>query len=170
MRCTSQTCTISLSDCRCLYRSFGGPIRAKTPPKCPYRSNVGTCTSTGTGGCGKACQKFLILNTLRNKNPQALCYFSGPADSSFITDCPANGSQARVRRPATRAVRTPNHTPFQEAGTGASRKISVFFTGWMKRMERAWRDMPPSGLERGAPYLRSPLMGQPMCASWQRIW
>ena len=35
-------------------------------------------------------------------------------------------------------------------------------------MERAWREMPPSGLERGAPYLRSPLMGQPMCASWQR--
>ena len=29
------------------------------------------------------------------------------------------------------------YIPFQEAGTGASRKISVFFTGWTNRMERA---------------------------------
>ena len=30
--------------------------------------------------------------------------------------------------------------------------------------------MLPSRFERGEPYLRSPLMGQPMAASWQRIW
>jgi hypothetical protein len=29
--------------------------------------------------------------------------------------------------------------------------------------------MPPPGLERGYPYLRSPRMGDPMAASWQRI-
>ena len=41
---------------------------------------------------------------------------------------------------------------------------------FLVRNERACRQMPPSGLERGAPYFRSPLMGQPMVESWQRIW
>ena len=53
------------------YRSIDGTYTSENGRKCPYRSNVGTCTSTGTGGCGKVCQKFLILNTLQNKNPQA---------------------------------------------------------------------------------------------------
>ena len=152
-----------LSECRCLYRSIARTYTSENTPEMPVpvqrRDRYGHWF---TGVCGNVYRKCLILNSLRNKYPQAPCYFGGSADSSFITNCPANGSKARVRRPATPAVRTPDHTPFQEAGTGASRKSSVFFTGWMKRMERAWREMPPSGLERGAPYLRSPLMGQPM--------
>ena len=58
----------------------------------------------------------------------------------------------------------------QDTGTGAVTTTSVFFTGWMKLTLREWRQIPPSALERGAPYFRSPLMTQPMFASWQRIW
>lgn len=60
--------------------------------------------------------------------------------------------------------------PFQSGGTGAVTEISFLLTGWMNPICLAINDMPPSLLERGAPYLRSPLMQQPMPASWQRIW
>ena len=39
--------------------------------------------------------------------------------------------------------------------------ISSFLTGWTKVILLACREIPPSGLDRGAPYLRSPLIGQP---------
>ena len=52
---------------------------------------------------------------------------------------------------------------------GAVMVMGRWETGCSKERERAWREMLPSGLERGAPYLRSPLMGHPMCASWHRI-
>ena len=50
-------------------------------------------------------------------------------------------------------------------GTGATTSISSFETGWTKRTRRACRQILPSGLERGKPYFRSPLMGQPILAS-----
>ena len=56
------------------------------------------------------------------------------------------------------------------SGAGAIKSISSFDTGWMKRILRACRQMLPSGLERGKPYFRSPLMGHPIFANWQRIW
>ena len=55
------------------------------------------------------------------------------------------------------------------SGTGASTSISCLDTGWTKRTRRACRQMLPSGLLRGAPYFRSPLIGQPILANWQRI-
>ena len=59
--------------------------------------------------------------------------------------------------------------PFHEAGGGAMMSISSLRTGWMKRISCEWRQIPPSGFERGAPYLRSPLITQPIPDSWQRI-
>ena len=58
-----------------------------------------------------------------------------------------------------------SHNFGQESGTGATTDISVCLTGCSKRISCACRQIPPSGLERGAPYLRSPLMGQPRCES-----
>ena len=55
------------------------------------------------------------------------------------------------------------------SGTGASTSISCLDTGWTKRTRRACRQMLPSRLLRGAPYFRSPLIGQPILANWQRI-
>lgn len=59
--------------------------------------------------------------------------------------------------------------PFQVEGTGASIVRGSFFTGCMKVILREWSEIPPSGFERGAPYLRSPLIGHPRFDSWQRI-
>lgn len=42
-------------------------------------------------------------------------------------------------------------------------------TGCSNLTRLASKLMLPSGLLRGAPYLRSPFMGQPIAASWQRI-
>lgn len=54
-------------------------------------------------------------------------------------------------------------------GAGASNITSVFFTGWTKATLRACNDMLPSGFERSAPYFKSPFIGHPAWASWQRI-
>lgn len=51
------------------------------------------------------------------------------------------------------------------SGTGAVKSISSFDTGWMKRTLRACRQMLPSGLERGNPYFKSPLIGHPIFAN-----
>ena len=61
-------------------------------------------------------------------------------------------------------------TPFQSEGSGAVSSKGVFFTGWMKLMCLAVREMLPSLLERGAPYFRSPLITAPWAASWHLIW
>ena len=42
-------------------------------------------------------------------------------------------------------------TPFQLEGIGAVISIGSLRTGWMKLMWCAGRQMPPSGVERGAP-------------------
>ena len=52
---------------------------------------------------------------------------------------------------------------------GPSRLSLCLDTGWTKRTRRACRQMLPSGLLRGEPYFRSPLIGQPILANWQRI-
>ena len=58
----------------------------------------------------------------------------------------------------------------ESAGTGATMLTGCFDTGWMNSALRECRQMPPSGLERGKPYFKSPLIGHPILASWQRIW
>gem|GEM_PF-3318068 len=50
-------------------------------------------------------------------------------------------------------------------GTGAVIFISSLLTGWMNSSILACRLMPPSGLERGAPYFRSPFIGTPILES-----
>jgi len=50
-------------------------------------------------------------------------------------------------------------------GTGAVIFISSLLTGWMNSSILACRLMPPSGLERGAPYFRSPFIGTPILDS-----
>ena len=55
------------------------------------------------------------------------------------------------------------------AGTGASTHTGCLLTGWTNSTRRAINEMLPSGLLRRAPYFRSPLMGHPMAANWQRI-
>ena len=50
-------------------------------------------------------------------------------------------------------------------GTGAVMLIGSLLTGCMNSMLRACSDMPPSGLERGAPYFKSPLIGHPIDAN-----
>ena len=54
-------------------------------------------------------------------------------------------------------------------GNGASTLIFCLLTGWINSTLRANSEMLPSGLERLAPYFRSPRMGQPIFANWQRI-
>lgn len=56
------------------------------------------------------------------------------------------------------------------SGAGAVMTMSCLLTGWTKAICRACKLMPPSLLVRRAPYLISPLIGQPIAASWQRIW
>ena len=56
------------------------------------------------------------------------------------------------------------------SGKGASQEIGSLETGCTNSTWRESRLILPSGLLRGAPYLRSPLIGQPILASWQRIW
>ena len=94
-----------------------GPVRALAY-KAMFKSRLYTNkTSTGTGlqrGCRKAHQKCLILSTLQNKYPQTYRIGRGSADSSFITDYPANGSKARARRPAP--------GPYQRQVTPLSRR------------------------------------------------
>ena len=79
----------------------------------------------------------------------------------------------------TRYIKGPYHyweTTFSKyrhkasSGTGAVTSISCFETGCIKDMRLAWSEIPPSGLERRAPYFKSPLMGDPILANWQRIW
>ena len=145
--------------------------KRKHPPKCSYRSQHWTGTSIGLREVGnrRFC-KVAILSELQMAPCQTLQLAMRLGTCRFVSACNRRHCNQRGSQPLRSTHGSSDHTPFQEAGTGASRKTSVFFTGWMKRMERAWREMPPSGLERGAPYLRSPLMGQPMWASWQRIW
>ena len=50
-------------------------------------------------------------------------------------------------------------------GRGATRSIASLDTGCTKRTRRACRQMLPSGLERGNPYIKSPLMGHPILAN-----
>ena len=52
---------------------------------------------------------------------------------------------------------------------GSSRRTFCLLTGCMNSMECDCSEIPPSGLERLAPYFRSPLIGQPMFASCARI-
>ena len=60
-----------------------------------------------------------------------------------------------------------NLNPFHKfpSGTGASSSISSFETGWTNLICRAWRQILPSGLERGEPYFKSPLIGHPIFAN-----
>ena len=53
---------------------------------------------------------------------------------------------------------------------GATISISSLRTGCTNFMRREWSEMLPSGLERGAPYLRSPFITHPIAESWARIW
>lgn len=55
-------------------------------------------------------------------------------------------------------------------GTGAMISIASFDTGWINEALWACKLIPPSGLERSKRYLRSPLIGHPILASWHRIW
>ena len=57
--------------------------------------------------------------------------------------------------------------PFHKfpSGRGASSSISSLETGCMNRTLRACRQMLPSGLERGEPYFKSPLIGHPILAN-----
>ena len=54
-------------------------------------------------------------------------------------------------------------------GGGAVIMVDWPETGCAKVTLRAWRQIEPSGFERGEPYFRSPFMGQPMAASWDLI-
>jgi hypothetical protein len=45
-----------------------------------------------------------------------------------------------------------------------------FFTGCINSSLRAKRLIPPSSFDLGKPYLRSPLTGHPIFASWALIW
>ena len=58
----------------------------------------------------------------------------------------------------------------ESSGSGASTAICSFDTGCVNSTCRDISEMLPSGLLRGAPYFRSPLIGQPIAANWQRIW
>ena len=58
---------------------------------------------------------------------------------------------------------------FSILGHGASMAMCSWVTGCSKATLWAWSEMLPSSLLRGAPYLRSPLMGHPILANWQRI-
>lgn len=51
------------------------------------------------------------------------------------------------------------------SGNGASQEIGSLETGCTNSTWRESRLILPSGLLRGAPYLRSPLIGQPILAS-----
>ena len=53
----------------------------------------------------------------------------------------------------------------ESAGTGATMLTGCFDTGWINSALRECRLMPPSGLERGKPYFKSPLMGHPIFAN-----
>ena len=50
-------------------------------------------------------------------------------------------------------------------GNGASMSMGALLTGWMNDMRWLCREMLPSGLERLAPYFRSPFIGQPIAAN-----
>ena len=56
------------------------------------------------------------------------------------------------------------------SGSGETTDISSWETGWIKLILWERREIEPSGLLRLAPYFRSPLIGQPIVANWQRIW
>ena len=55
------------------------------------------------------------------------------------------------------------------SGKGDSTLIFSLETGCMNSTLRDISDILPSGFERGAPYFKSPLMGHPIAANWQRI-
>ena len=55
------------------------------------------------------------------------------------------------------------------SGIGLTMLIGSFETGCMNSTLRASSDMLPSGLLRRAPYFKSPLIGHPIFANWQRI-
>ena len=58
----------------------------------------------------------------------------------------------------------------ESSGSGASTAICCFDTGCVNSTCLDISEMLPSGLLRGAPYFKSPLIGQPIAANWQRIW
>ena len=58
----------------------------------------------------------------------------------------------------------------RQMAQGASIERYASVTGWVNSARRACNPILASGLERLAPYFRSPLMMHPMCASWARIW
>ena len=92
------------------------------------------------------------------------------ARESIICDRTRPGLQIRhSRRPGNDYLSFWKLCHKLPSGTGASTSISCLDTGWTKRTRRACRQMLPSGLLRGAPYFRSPLIGQPILANWQRI-
>ena len=64
----------------------------------------------------------------------------------------------------------PNACQRLSSGRGASTQIVSLDTGWTNEIFRESSEMLPSGLLRLAPYFKSPLMGQPIAANWQRIW
>ena len=64
----------------------------------------------------------------------------------------------------------PNACQRLSSGRGASTQMVSFETGWTNEIFRESSEMLPSGLLRLAPYFKSPLMGQPIAANWQRIW
>ena len=67
----------------------------------------------------------------------------------------------------------PSENTFQSGsfkGGFAVMVIISWLTGCLKVIERACKLIPPPSFERGKPYFRSPLIGQPILANWHRIW
>mgnify|MGYP007113998951 CR=1 FL=1 len=53
----------------------------------------------------------------------------------------------------------------ESSGTGAVTSTTCLETGCIKCICLACSDIPPSGLERFAPYFKSPFIGEPIFAS-----
>ena len=64
----------------------------------------------------------------------------------------------------------PKNDQIVSSGGGAITWTGAPPTGWGNMISCECRQIPPSALERGNPYFRSPLMCTPQAASWALIW
>ena len=141
-------------------------------PRASKRKNKTTAETPDGKTYKKAMRKDMAYPLSKRKLQKQKAAFCQIPDAreSIIRDSSRPGLQIRhSRQPENDYLSFWKLCHKLPSGTGASTSISCLDTGWTKRTRRACRQMLPSGLLRGAPYFRSPLIGQPILANWQRI-
>lgn len=136
------------------------------------------CRDEKKRGQKPRCLDLMMLQTSGTSVPTFNCFLMFFLSEDWHTSlsgtlCHRTDGRLTVLPSCTDGIRQSWTLPIAcqsvSSGRGDSMQMFSFETGWTNSTRWLSRLMLPSGLERGAPYFRSPFMGQSILDSWQRI-